>query len=95
MLPRVSLAAWLTACRQGLLYPLPVVSPVQLVCAPTAPPLSNPPACLPPLPAGLFGDTLACHLASSVCAGFLSTVCGSPFDVVKSRMMSALPALHC
>ncbi|KAI7842671.1 hypothetical protein COHA_003602 [Chlorella ohadii] len=43
---------------------------------------------------GLFGDTLACHLASSVCAGFLSTVCGSPFDVVKSRMMSAAPGVY-
>lgn len=42
--------------------------------------------------AGLFGDTLACHLASSICAGFCSTVCGSPFDVVKSRMMSELAA---
>ena len=43
--------------------------------------------------AGLFGDTLACHLASSVCAGFCSTVCGSPFDVVKSRMMSEFAVL--
>lgn len=38
-------------------------------------------------PAGLVQDGVPCHLASSLCAGFFSTVCGSPFDVVKSRMM--------
>ena len=83
-------------CLQaGTALPLASGLPRAACVCPDCPPLSNPPACLPPLPAGLFGDTLACHLASSVCAGFLSTVCGSPFDVVKSRMMSALPALHC
>lgn len=28
-----------------------------------------------------------CHLAASLCAGFIAVVVGSPADVIKSRMM--------
>jgi len=35
----------------------------------------------------LMDDNLVCHFVSSGTAGFVATVCGSPFDVVKSRMM--------
>lgn len=34
-----------------------------------------------------FHDNVPCHLAASLCAGFLAVVAGSPFDVVKSRAM--------
>eukprot|EP00887_Chlorella_sp_A99_P006288 scaffold3.g6288.t1 len=46
------------------------------------------------IPAGLFSDNVTCHLASSLVAGFMSTVCGSPFDVIKSRMMGAAPGTY-
>lgn len=42
------------------------------------------------LSTGLFEDSLPCHLASGLGAGFFAVVCGSPVDVVKSRMMGAL-----
>lgn len=62
---------------------------------PTAPPL---PDCCPPAPPmpqikGVlmrsfgFHDNVYCHLAASLCAGFLAVAAGSPFDVVKSRAM--------
>jgi solute carrier family 25 uncoupling protein 8/9 len=35
-----------------------------------------------------FQDNVYCHLASSLCAGFLAVMAGSPFDVVKSRAMA-------
>ncbi|GAB4815670.1 hypothetical protein N2152v2_002716 [Parachlorella kessleri] len=41
------------------------------------------------LNSGYFKDDVLCHLASGLSAGFLSTVTGSPVDVVKSRMMGA------
>ena len=44
------------------------------------------------LSTGLFEDTTPCHLASGLGAGFFAVVCGSPVDVVKSRMMGALRA---
>ena len=36
---------------------------------------------------GLFEDTMPCHLASGLGAGFFAVICGSPVDVVKSRLM--------
>ncbi|KAL4430927.1 hypothetical protein ABPG75_006183 [Micractinium tetrahymenae] len=34
-----------------------------------------------------FQDNVRCHLAASLCAGFLAVAAGSPFDVIKSRAM--------
>jgi len=34
-------------------------------------------------------DNIWCYLVSSVCSGFMATVCGSPADVIKTRMMNA------
>ena len=39
---------------------------------------------------GLFSDTVPCHLASGLGAGFFAVCIGSPVDVVKSRMMGKL-----
>lgn len=36
---------------------------------------------------GVFEDTMPCHLASGLGAGFFAVICGSPVDVVKSRLM--------
>ena len=36
---------------------------------------------------GFFEDSMPCHLASGLGAGFFAVVCGSPVDVVKSRLM--------
>lgn len=36
---------------------------------------------------GFFSDTVPCHLASGLGAGFFAVCIGSPVDVVKSRMM--------
>ena len=44
---------------------------------------------------GLFSDTVPCHLASGLGAGFVAVCIGSPVDVVKSRMMGAHAALLC
>ncbi len=35
-----------------------------------------------------MGDNAYCHILSGLGAGFFAVVCGSPVDVVKSRMMS-------
>ena len=51
-------------------------------------------------------DNVYCHILSGLGAGFCAVVCGSPVDVVKSRLMGAFPcpqrscehvrcALHC
>lgn len=37
---------------------------------------------------GYFEDTVPCHLASGLGAGFFAVCFGSPVDVVKSRLMS-------
>jgi hypothetical protein len=47
----------------------------------------GPPACMQ--------DNVVCHLASSLCAGFIAVVVGSPADVIKSRMMGAWLAHEC
>ena len=39
------------------------------------------------LATGLFQDTMPCHLASGLGAGFVAVCVGSPVDVVKSRLM--------
>ena len=49
---------------------------------------------------GFFEDSMPCHLASGLGAGFFAVVCGSPVDVVKSRLMgrpqsSIYITLHC
>lgn len=36
---------------------------------------------------GYFQDTVPCHLASGLGAGFFAVCIGSPVDVVKSRLM--------
>eukprot|EP00164_Ancoracysta_twista_P011474 GFYU01017682.1.p1 GENE.GFYU01017682.1~~GFYU01017682.1.p1 ORF type:complete len:315 (-),score=81.12 GFYU01017682.1:483-1427(-) len=37
---------------------------------------------------GIIGENVYGHFTSSLCAGFISTLASSPFDVVKSRVMS-------
>ena len=39
------------------------------------------------LKSGLFEDNVFCHIASGLGAGFFAVICGSPVDVVKSRLM--------
>ncbi len=41
---------------------------------------------------GMFEDTMPCHLASGLGAGFFAVICGSPVDVVKSRLMGMPPS---
>mmetsp|Transcript_95971 Transcript_95971/g.277150 ORF Transcript_95971/g.277150 Transcript_95971/m.277150 type:complete len:306 (-) Transcript_95971:107-1024(-) len=36
----------------------------------------------------VFGDTLACHVCSAVCSGFFASLCSTPADVAKSRIMN-------
>ncbi len=43
---------------------------------------------------GLFSDTVPCHIASGLGAGFFAVCVGSPVDVVKSRMMGMSRTLH-
>lgn len=38
---------------------------------------------------GVFEDSVPCHIAASLCAGFMAVVIGSPADVLKSRMMAS------
>lgn len=33
------------------------------------------------------GDNLKCHLASAICSGFVASLCSTPADVAKSRIM--------
>merc|ERR1719408_1189660 len=35
-----------------------------------------------------LGDNLLCHLASAICSGFVASLCSTPADVAKSRIMS-------
>lgn len=39
------------------------------------------------LKSGLVDDNVYCHILSGLGAGFFAVICGSPVDVVKSRMM--------
>jgi len=41
----------------------------------------------------LTGDNLLCHLSSAICSGFVASLCSTPADVAKSRIMAqaALP----
>eukprot|EP00887_Chlorella_sp_A99_P003286 scaffold9.g3286.t1 len=41
------------------------------------------------LSTGLMQDNVVCHLTSGLGAGLFAVLCGSPVDVVKSRMMGA------
>jgi len=34
------------------------------------------------------GDNLLCHLCSAVCSGFVASLCSTPADVAKSRIMN-------
>jgi hypothetical protein len=43
---------------------------------------------LPTHRSGLFQDNVYCHITSGLGAGLFAVLCGSPVDVVKSRMMS-------
>ena len=42
---------------------------------------------------GMFEDTIPCHLASGLGAGFFAVISGSPVDVVKSRLMG-MPSIY-
>ena len=42
------------------------------------------------LKSGLVGDNIYCHILSGLGAGFFAVICGSPVDVVKSRLMGPL-----
>ena len=42
------------------------------------------------LKSGLVGDNVYCHILSGLGAGFFAVICGSPVDVVKSRLMGVL-----
>lgn len=37
---------------------------------------------------GMNPQSIITHFISSVCAGFFATICSSPFDVVKTRVMN-------
>lgn len=39
----------------------------------------------------VFGDTLSCHVSSAVCSGFFASLCSTPADVAKSRIMNQTP----
>jgi len=36
----------------------------------------------------IFGDNLKCHICSAVCSGFFASLCSTPADVAKSRIMN-------
>lgn len=38
----------------------------------------------------MFQDNIYCHVTSGLGAGLFAVICGSPVDVVKSRMMGGL-----
>ena len=46
------------------------------------------------LKSGLVGDNVYCHILSGLGAGFFAVICGSPVDVVKSRLMGAVLRCH-
>ena len=46
------------------------------------------------LSSGMFQDGVPCHIASGLGAGFFAVICGSPVDVVKSRMMGTCSFPH-
>ena len=46
-----------------------------------------PPSCSRPCRQGVFDDNIYCHVTSGLGAGLFAVICGSPVDVVKSRMM--------
>eukprot|EP00927_Polykrikos_kofoidii_P049347 TRINITY_DN43416_c0_g1_i1.p1 TRINITY_DN43416_c0_g1~~TRINITY_DN43416_c0_g1_i1.p1 ORF type:complete len:315 (+),score=28.84 TRINITY_DN43416_c0_g1_i1:132-1076(+) len=37
---------------------------------------------------GILGDGLCCHVCSAVCSGFFASLCSTPADVAKSRIMN-------
>jgi len=37
---------------------------------------------------GMTGDDLRCHLLSAFCSGFVASLCSTPADVAKSRIMN-------
>mmetsp|Transcript_125751 Transcript_125751/g.367477 ORF Transcript_125751/g.367477 Transcript_125751/m.367477 type:complete len:314 (+) Transcript_125751:83-1024(+) len=36
----------------------------------------------------VFGDSLKCHISSAICSGFFASLCSTPADVAKSRIMN-------
>jgi len=38
-----------------------------------------------------FGDNIGCHIFAAICSGFVASVCSTPADVAKSRIMSQVP----
>lgn len=39
----------------------------------------------------LLNDNVPCHFVSAFGAGFITTICASPIDVVKTRFMNSPP----
>lgn len=40
---------------------------------------------------GRLGDTTLCHVCAAVCSGFVASLCSTPADVAKSRIMGQVP----
>lgn len=40
---------------------------------------------------GISRDDLRCHLLSAFCSGFVASLCSTPADVAKSRIMNQKP----
>ena len=38
-----------------------------------------------------MGDTTLCHVCAAVCSGFVASLCSTPADVAKSRIMGQVP----
>ena len=39
-----------------------------------------------------MGDNIVCHISSAICSGFVASLCSTPADVAKSRIMAQVPA---
>jgi solute carrier family 25 uncoupling protein 27 len=40
---------------------------------------------------GKLGDSTLCHVSAAVCSGFVASLCSTPADVAKSRIMGQVP----
>ena len=39
-----------------------------------------------------LGDNVFCHICSAICSGFVASICSTPADVAKSRIMNQVAA---
>lgn len=77
---------WGRAVEGAASWPAPAESSTALPFSPVPPhPCTRP----PPIRSGVFEDNVYCHITSGLGAGLFAVLCGSPVDVVKSRMMGA------